>query len=129
MNKVILMGRLAKEPELKSTKTGKSVIRFSIAVEGFSQGKKKVDFINVIAWEKNAETVANYFHKGNTILIEGYITTGTREGTDGKKIYTTDITAARIFFCTNKNEQSASGNGEAFDAPMPDMGEDDDLPF
>ena len=116
MNKVILMGRLAKEPELKSTKTGKSVIRFSIAVEGFSQGKKKVDFIND-------------FHKGNTILIEGYITTGTREGTDGKKIYTTDITAARIFFCTNKNEQSASGNGEAFDAPLPDMGEDDDLPF
>ena len=128
MNIVILMGRLTKDPEMKSTNSGKSVCNFIIAVDKYSGGEKKADFIKCTAWEKNAETISQYLHKGSMISIEGRISTSILEGTDGKKTYSTDVTVGKVHFCEKKSETAVSGNNYPGDA-SPDMGADDDVPF
>ena len=98
LNKVILMGRITVEPELKHTPSGVAVTRFTIAVErNFkdANGERAVDFINIAAWRNNAEVVCKYFHKGSLICVGGSIETGTYTDKNGNKKYSFGIHAGQ----------------------------------
>lgn len=90
MNKVILMGRLTKEPDVRSNDNGLMIARYSLAVD--RRGKEKeTDFINCIAFGKNAEFAEKYLTKGTKIAVIGRIQTGSYTAKDGRKVYTTDV--------------------------------------
>lgn len=107
MNKVILCGRLVHDPEAKQTQTGKTVCKFTLAVD---RAKKDAgaDFLPCVAWDKTAELVARYFSKGRKLLLEGRIQTGSYEK-DGKKVYTTDIMVEKIHFVESKHKEEQGG--------------------
>ena len=86
MNKVILMGRLTKDPEIRYTQTSKAVANFTMAVSRRFK-KDEADFINCVAWEKTAEFISKYFSKGGMIAVVGKIQTRTWEDNEGKKRY------------------------------------------
>lgn len=106
MNKVILVARLCGDPELKFIQgSGKAVTKFTVAVDRFKKGE--ADFIRCVAFDKTAETIANYLVKGSQIALEGKIQTGSYDDKDGKKVYTTDVIVERFDFC-GKSEKPAS---------------------
>lgn len=109
INKVILMGRITKDPELRYTNTNKSVCSFTVAVESGYGDSKKTDFINCIAWNKAAELLAKYFTKGMMIIVSGRISTRTWEGKDGRKNYVTEVLANEIQFGETKKAREANG--------------------
>lgn len=100
MNRVILKGRVAKDPDVKTTQSGQTFTRLTIAVDRYTKAgeERKADFINCTAWGKTAEFIGKYFVKGQEILAEGRIQTGSYEK-DGKKVYTTDVVIDRVEFC------------------------------
>ena len=100
MNNVILMGRLTRDAELNYSKNGKAFTRFSIAINRIGEG---TDFINCVAWEKTAETIAEYFKKGQRILVQGSIRTGSYEK-NGQTIYTTDVLVSRFEFIESNKQ-------------------------
>ncbi|WP_288848083.1 single-stranded DNA-binding protein [uncultured Sneathia sp.] len=108
MNYVGLMGRLTRDPELKQTSSGKSYCRFSIAVKK-EFVKDGVDFINCVAWDKRAEFIANYFGKGQRILVQGRINVGTYE-VNGEKRNSFDVVVDRAEFI-----ETQSNSGSSFD--------------
>lgn len=117
INRVVLVGRLTKDPELRYTPTGIAVCRFILAVNRTftnQSGEREADFIGCIAWRKQAENLANFMKKGNLVGIDGRIQTGNFEGQDGKRVYTTDIVADNIQFL-EKREQH-------FPEPPPERG-------
>lgn len=95
MNVVTLVGNVAREPELKYTQSGKAVCRFTLAVTRDFK-RDETDFINCVAWDKTAETIATYAPKGKKIGISGRIQTGSYQNKDGNKVYTTDIIVDRM---------------------------------
>ncbi|MGL4850258.1 MAG: single-stranded DNA-binding protein [Clostridium sp.] len=149
MNKVILIGRLTKDPELRfAAGTGNAVARFSVAVT--RQFKRdEADFINCVAFSKQAETIAQYLTKGSQIAITGNIRTGSYDAQDGSKRYTTDVAVESFEFVGSKggnNTESFGGNtgfsgnnsdnskpsndsfGAGFDDDMTPV-DDGDMPF
>jgi single-strand DNA-binding protein len=105
MNKVLLIGRLTAKPELRYTGSNLPYTRFSIAVNrNFtnSQGQREADFINCIAWRKQAENICNYLDKGSKVSVEGRIQTGSFDDKEGKKRYTTDVVADNVEFLESK---------------------------
>lgn len=117
INNVVLVGRLTKDPELKYTPSGVAMCRFTLAVNRtFSnqQGEKEADFISIIAWRKTAENTANYLRKGSLAGVEGRIQTGSYEGQDGKRVYTTDVNAESVQFLEPKNKQGSQQNGSSY---------------
>ena len=120
MNKVILHGRCAKDPEAKTTQSGQTFTRLTIAVDRYTKTgeERKADFIGCTAWGKTAQLLAKYFSKGREILCEGRIQTGSYKGQDGKTVYTTDVVIDSIEFCGSatsaKKEQSDEGEGVPF---------------
>lgn len=117
INNVVLVGRLTKDPELKYTPSGVAMCRFTLAVNRtFSnqQGEREVDFISIIAWRKTAENTANYLRKGSLAGVEGRIQTGSYEGQDGKRVYTTDVNAESVQFLEPKNKQGPQQNGSSY---------------
>lgn len=131
MNYVGLMGRLTKDPELKQTSQGKSYCRFSIAVRK-EFVKDGVDFINCIAWEKTADLISNYFKKGDRILLQGRINTGTYE-VNGEKRTSFDIVVSQIEFLETRNNMgdsySSSNTYSDNSQSTEDQLEDDEFPF
>jgi single-strand DNA-binding protein len=133
MNRVILLGRLTKDVELKQTPNGVSVVNFTIAVNRRFD-KEQADFINCIAWRNTAEFVAKYFSKGSSIAVVGSIQTGSYEK-EGQKVYTTDVNVEEVYFAGSKasNESGASegaGNAQQDFSGFTHMTPiDDDLPF
>ena len=119
MNNVTLVGRLTKDPEVKTTQTDKSTCTFSIAVDRPTK-EKTADFINCVAWEKNAELIGKYLTKGSRIGIIGAIQSRSWEGTDGKRIYVTEVLVNRIEFIDTKKDRAAKKTGE-------DIEMDDDI--
>lgn len=108
INNVVLVGRLTKDPELRYTPNGIAVARFTLAVNrAFSnhEGQREADFINCVVWRKPAENVANFLKKGSLAGVEGRIQTGSYEGQDGKRMYTTDIVAESVQFLEPRNTQ------------------------
>lgn len=121
INNVVLVGRLTRDPELKFTPSGIATTKFTVAVNrAFSnqQGEREADFINCIAWRKQAENLANFMRKGSLIGVEGRIQTGSYEGQDGKRVYTTDVVADSIQFLeprsgsTQNNQTSQQSNSQ-----------------
>ncbi len=108
MNNVIIIGRLTRDPEMRSTPSGHSVTKFTIAVDkGMSKEKKQqaeaagqptADFISCVAWNKTAELISQYITKGSQIGIQGKIQTSNYEDNDGKRIYRTDVIVDRVKF-------------------------------
>ena len=110
INRVVLVGRLTKDPELKYTPSGVPMTRFTVAVNRtFSnqQGDREADFIGCIAWRKQAENLANFMKKGSLIGVEGRIQTGSFEGQDGKRVYTTDVVADAVQFLEPRSQGSS----------------------
>lgn len=106
INRSVLVGRLTKDPELRYTPSGIAMVRFTLAVNRtFSnqQGDREADFVNCIAWRKQAESVANFLKKGSLTGVEGRIQTGSYEGQDGKRVYTTDVIADNVHFLEPKS--------------------------
>jgi single-strand DNA-binding protein len=101
MNKVYLHGKCAKDPDVKTTQSGQTFTRLTIAVDRYTKSgeERKADFINCTAWGNTAQFLAKYFTKGKEILCEGRIQTGSYTNQDGKKIYTTDVVLDRVEFC------------------------------
>lgn len=125
INRVVLMGRLTKDPELKTTSGGVSVTSFSIAVDRNyvrSGEERKADFFDVVAWRSTAEFIARYFNKGDMIAVEGQLQTRTYEANDGstRKVVEVNIDNAS-FTGSKKSEVNEPKNG------VPVL--DDDLPF
>lgn len=130
MNKVILIGRLVADPEIRYTQSGKAVASYRLAVDRpFKQdGQQEADFINCVAWGKTGEFAGNYLRKGTKIAVEGRIQTGSYEK-DGVKHYTTDIVVDRHEFCESRSSgQAATANSNAGQS-FTDMDDDGDLPF
>lgn len=108
LNKVILMGRLTTDPELKQTPNGISVLSFSIAVDrNYSKAEKKTDFINLVAWRQTAEFIERYFTKGQIIAVEGSIQTRNYEDKTGAKRTAFEVVVDQAHFTGGKNENSA----------------------
>lgn len=128
MNNVSLVGRLTKDPELKTTQSGLSVCRFTVAVDRPYSKDRQADFISCIAWRKTAEFIDSYFSKGQRIALTGSIQTGSYTDKDGKTVYTTDINVSNVEFCESKKQSDSSGNN-LNNVETDDMPFDDDLPF
>jgi single-strand DNA-binding protein len=133
MNKVIIMGRLTKEVDLKYTQSGTAVAKFSVAVDRrVKQGEeKKADFINCVAFGKTAEFISKYFAKGSSIAVVGRIQTGSYDNSEGKKVYTTDIMVEEVSFAGGKKTEGQQPKSDADDSGfnVNMNNNDDDLPF
>ena len=119
MNNVILTGRMTKDPDLKYTSGGKANVRFTLAVQ---RTKDEADFVNCVAWEKTAETIAEYFRKGNRILIQGRLSVNSYEQ-NGEKRKFTRVLANTFEFIDSKNS-GTNRNGNKNNS-----GEDESFPF
>lgn len=132
-NKVTLVGRLVRDPELRYTPSGKAVANFTIAVDrGFKDketGESTADFIKITTWDKQAENVGNMLKKGRLVLVDGSIRTGSYEK-DGQKIYTTDVQASRVIFLDRGDKSAESSGGGSVEDVFFNQGiDDDDVPF
>ena len=118
-NRIILMGRLTKDPELKTTQSGIPMCRFSIAVDrAYSKGQEKqTDFIDITAWRQTAEFVAKYFSKGRVILVEGKLQNNNYTDQNGVKHYQNVVIADSVAFCGDKS--GGQQNGQAPPAQQP----------
>lgn len=112
MNKVILMGRLTKAPELTTTQTGKSVLNFSLAVDRPHSKDKASDFINCQAWEKSAEFICKWFSKGQLIAIDGYMTVDNYTDKNGNKRSATRVNVEHCYFTGDRGANNGN-NGAA----------------
>lgn len=113
MNKIVLLGRLVKDPDVKVTTSGKTVCAFTLAVDrpfAGKDGKREADFINIQTWNKTAETVGNYVSKGQRLLVEGRLQIRSYDGKDGKKHYMTEVIADHVEFIERKGTGSPSNS-------------------
>jgi single-strand DNA-binding protein len=111
MNKVQLHGRIVKDPDIRATASNKKVASFTIAVDTYSGGERKAEFINCVAWQKTAELIEKHFFKGKEILVaDGRLQTRSYEAQDGSKRYVTEVVVNEIEFCGSKSEGKASDN-------------------
>ena len=116
-NKVIMMGRLTRDPELKTTPSGVSVCTFSIAVDRRYQNKgeeKKADFFNIVAWRQSGEFVSRYFKKGSMILVEGELQTRSYTNKDGQNVNVVEIIAERVSFTGEKAASNTQSEAPAY---------------
>lgn len=107
MNKAILVGRLAQDPEVRYTQSGKAVASFNLAVNRYGQ-KDSADFIPIVAWEKLAEVIGNNLKKGGQVLVEGRMQVRSYETQDGQKRYVTEVIAQNIEFMGSKKTSEPS---------------------
>lgn len=119
MNKVFLIGRLTRDPELRYTSSNTAATSFTVAVNrNFTNqnGERDADFINVIAWRKTAENIKNYLTKGSQIAIDGRIQTRSYDAPDGSKRYVTEVVADNVQFLDRATPNNG-GNNSSFAAP------------
>lgn len=150
LNRVILIGRLTRDPELRYTPSGVAVSQFTLAVDRpftNQQGEREADFINIVTWRRLAETCANYLSKGRLAAVEGRIQVRNYENNEGRRVYVTEIVADNVRFLeppSGTSGQSRPPESRANDYapdsyddnrdPFSDDGKpvdisDDDLPF
>ena len=147
-NKVILVGNLTAQPELKTTTNGLAVCNFSLAVNRkfAKQGEQSVDFINISCWRASAEFVGKYAKKGNSLLVCGSLQTRNYTNAQGQKVYVTEVVADEVSFAGNNNAQTNGGQpresapngnnyapsaygGNSVEFSPIEIGEDNSLPF
>ncbi len=148
LNVVAIMGRLTADPELRTTPSGVSVCRFTLAVDrNYAKAgtERQTDFINCLAWRGTAEFVSKYFSKGQLVAVDGSIQTGSYTDNNGNKRYTFEVVASNVNFTGDRRESSSQNSGYSpaprqDTAPAPtysngsagdfnEMPLDDDLPF
>lgn len=148
MNKAIIIGRLTRDPEMRTTTSGTNSTTFTVAVSRTytdANGERGTDFLNCVAWRKQAENIAKYCTKGSQVAVEGRIQTRSYDAQDGTKRYVTEIIADNVTFLGGKgsnvpSEDNYVGGSSSIDTtdisedPFKDFGEevalsDDDLPF
>ena len=133
MNKVNLIGRLTKDPDLRYTQAGKGVASFTLAVNRFKKDDG-TDFIKCTCWGTTAENLVKYQGKGSQIAVSGRIRTGSYNDKDGKKVYTTEVVAEEIeYLGSKKDNQSNNDSNQDYGVQLDDFhpidDNDDDLPF
>lgn len=113
LNKVILMGRLTRDPEFRQTTSGVPVCRFSIAINrqfaNKQTGERETDFVDCVAWRQTAEFVSRYFSKGNMILVEGQLRNDNYTDNNGVKHYRMNVFVDNVSFCESKGSSSQGG--------------------
>jgi len=147
MNKVILMGRLTKDPELRYTSTNNTpVCTFTLAVDRrfVREGEERqTDFFNIVAWRKQAEFCSKYFTKGQKVVVVGSLQNRTWDDSEGRRHYITEVITDEVYFADSRRSDSGvsafrapgpGGTGPDYDADQPEGGfypldEDDELPF
>ena len=134
MNKVILIGRFVRDPEIRYTTNDKCCASFSIAVDRKykQEGQQDADFPRVIAWGKTAEFIEKYFRQGMKIVIEGRIQTGKYTNKEGQTVYTTDVVVDSFDFVESNSSSSTTNQGYSNPADLGMSGQesfDSDLPF
>jgi single-strand DNA-binding protein len=143
MNKVILMGRLTKDPEIRKTTNDTTVVSFSLAVDRRFVRKgeeKQTDFFNIVAWSKLGEFCGKYFQKGRQVLVEGRLQNRTWDDKEGVKHYATDVIAEEAYFADGKRSEEGGGTYPMPERPAKEaqtgpadgyipMDDDEQLPF
>lgn len=139
LNRIILMGRLTRDPELRHTQTGTPVASFSLAVDrdytDQATGKRPTDWIDVVAWDARARFVQQYFRKGRVAVVEGRLQVRDYTGRDGSKRRAVEVVADSVYFGDSKPAPDSEGNADESALPASQGGEfaelDDDgeLPF
>jgi len=130
LNRVVLIGRLTKDPELRYTPNGKAVGSFSLAVDRpfkNQQGEREADFINIVVWGPQAESCANYLTKGKLAAVDGRLQIRSYDGQDGQKRWITEVVAETVRFLSPKD---GGGSPRDFGSMGNEMDfSDDDIPF
>jgi single-strand DNA-binding protein len=142
MNKVILMGRLTRDPEVRYTDNGNSIARYTLAVDRKfkREGEPDADFISCVSFGKSAEFAEKYFKQGTKIAITGRIQTGSYTNKDGQKVYTTDVVIEEQEFAESKSSSGSDSGYQQTQRPAPSQavgdgfmnipdGLDEELPF
>lgn len=131
MNKIFLLGRLVRDPEVRTTQSGKMVTSFTLAVDRHGGGKDNTDFINVVTWEKLAEVSGNNLAKGQRAMVEGRLQIRSYEGKDGQKRWVTEVIAQSVEFIDRRSGGAAAPNKEPDPASQfgHDVAPDDEIPF
>lgn len=147
VNKVILLGRLGKDPELKYTPSGQAVTKFSLATsdrwkdKNSGEFQERTEWHNIVCWSKLAETASQYLTKGSSVYLEGRIQTRSWDDKDGKKHYMTEVIVSEMVMTGGRNEPraashaAAGGGSGASEEPEPRYSgpateiTDDDIPF
>jgi single-strand DNA-binding protein len=117
INRVVLVGRLTKDPELKYTPTGVAVANFTLAVNrpfSSQDGNREADFINCVIWRKPAENVANFLKKGSLAGVEGRINTRNYENQEGRRVYVTEVVADSVQFLEPRNSNGQQSGGSSY---------------
>lgn len=130
LNRIILIGRLTKDPELRYTPNGVGVTRFTLAVNRDyknAQREKDVDFINIIVWRQLAELCANHLSKGKLAAVEGRLQIRSYDGQDGQRRTVDEVVADSVNFLSPKNENYGDSHSEVID--QGELPPDEDLPF
>ncbi len=132
LNRIILIGRLTEDPELKYTPNGAAVVNFSIAVERpfvTREGKRETDFVDIVAWRKLAETVANNLGKGRLVAVEGRLQIRSYENQEGQRRKVAEVVADNVRFLDWPKDKQNS-NSESSDELGSELSDsEDDLPF
>lgn len=134
MNKVILMGRLTSDPEIRYTQNKLAIARYTLAVDRKGHTENTADFIRCVAFDHAAEFAEKYFKQGTKIIITGRIQTGSYTNKDGQKVYITEVVTEEQEFAESKSaskpkqQETPSANPNGF-INIPDGVEDEDLPF
>lgn len=142
LNKIIIMGRLTRDPELRRTQGGNAVTSFALAVDRdfkSADGTKETDFIDVVAWRNTAEFAAKYFTKGRMAVVEGRLQMRDWTDKDGNKRRSAEVVADNVYFGDSKRDGATGGDYAApvggYAAPVnttssfPEIDDDGDLPF
>ncbi len=127
LNRVVLVGRLTKDPDFKMTGTGTAVANFTIAVNRTftnNQGDREADFISVVVWRRQAEIVNQYVKKGNLVGVDGRIQTRNYEGQDGKRVYVTEVVAESVQFLEPKGSSSHANQNDYSSVEPPNFEQD-----
>ena len=120
INRVVLVGRLTRDPELRKTQSGTSVVSYTLACDRRfkTPGQPEADFISCVAWNKTAEVMAQYLHKGSLIGIEGRIQTRNYENQQGQRVYVTEVITDSFDFLEPKNSHSQYGKTDPYGTPV-----------
>lgn len=124
MNVAFILGRLTSDPVIKASQSGMTISRFTLAVNRLNKKgqNQEADFINCVAFGKTAEAIGNYVYKGQRLLVEGRIQTGSYTSKSGEKKYTTEISVNRAEFIEKRSETSTQGNSHAGSHNAPPIG-------
>ncbi|EPJ0643341.1 single-stranded DNA-binding protein, partial [Listeria monocytogenes] len=117
MNRVVLVGRLTKDPDLRYTPAGAAVATFTLAVNRpfkNTQGEQEADFINCVVWRKPAENVANFLKKGSMAGVDGRVQTRNYEDKDGKRVFVTEVVAETVQFLEPKNNNTGGSTSNNY---------------